>query len=608
MKKVFFSLMFAIIVSTAYAFDVNGISYKIKSTTELTCEVSEGEYSGEVSIPEKVTYNNKEYTVVGIGESAFRDCKNLTKISIPSSVTNIANYAFRDCSSLSEVRIEDGVDKLTLGYNKYYKNSSSKYPDVEGLFSVQPITSLYLGRELDYTTYTTDYDLCSPFYSDYKNSGNDKLNNITIGPNVLKISPNLFADCDGLEKITIGENVSIIDRYAFYDCDALVELKIGEKVETIEVDAFSGCGAMTQVEIPRSVKTINSSFGSLKKILWNAENCSNCSNDWVGKSIETIEFGESVESIPSSICLNQTNLREVIIGKSVKTIGNDAFSGCISVTSVVWNAIDCLDFSCTPFNDCKETIEQFSFGNNIEYIPSYLCNGLSKISSISIPKTVKNLGNYTFYGCNNLSKIYSCPTLPPSINDYTFSSIQHENSTLYIYENSKHAYTNDVYWQNFFNITTIAGGEDLSIILSIEYPDGAIIKHLYEYNQAATLNIIPAEDWSINTITFNDVDVTSELDDVNCYTTPQLTTDSRISIVVRKNEIPTNVESVSDSEIKVYVRNGVISIIGADDAQESVIYDIYGAILYKGMDKEICLDKKGVFLLCIDGKTFKFML
>ena len=132
--------MFAIIVSTAYAFDVNGISYKIKSTTELTCEVSEGEYSGEVSIPEKVTYNNKEYTVVGIGESAFRDCKNLTKISIPSSVTNIANYAFRDCSSLSEVRIEDGVDKLTLGYNKYYKNSSSKYPDVEGLFSVQPRT------------------------------------------------------------------------------------------------------------------------------------------------------------------------------------------------------------------------------------------------------------------------------------------------------------------------------------------------------------------------------------------------------------------------------------------------------------------------------------
>ena len=95
---------------------------------------------------------------------------------------------------------------------------------------------------------------------------------------------------------------------------------------------------------------------------------------------------------------------------------------------------------------------------------------------------------------------------------------------------------------------------------------------------------------------------------MNCYITPQLTSDSRISIVVRKNEIPTNVESVSDSEIKVYVRNGVISIIGADDAQESVIYDIYGAILYKGMDKEICLDKKGVFLLCIDGKTFKFML
>lgn len=619
MKKIIFSCLMLIgsLVVNAHSFVVDGIYYKIISSTELTCEVSykgssysenKEEYSGEVKIPEKVVYNVKEYAVVGIAESAFRECKELTRITIPKSVLTIGNYAFRDCNSLSEVNIEDGEHELTLGYNKYYKNSSSKYPDVEGIFSVQPITSFYLGRDLKYTTYTTDYHLCSPFYSDYENSGNDKLNNIVIGPNVLKISPNLFADCDGLESITIGENVSIIDRYAFYDCNALKELKIGEKVETIEVCAFSSCGAMFQVEIPRSVKTINNSFGNLKKILWNAENCSNCSNNWVGKSMETIEFGECVESIPSSVCINQSNLKEVIIGKSVNTVGDDAFSGCIGVTSVVWNAINCSDFTNTPFIDSKETIGQFSFGAKVEYIPSYLCNGMSKISSITIPNRVKSIGNYAFYGCNNLGKIYARPTLPPVINDYTFSSVIYENSTLYVYENSESAYSNDDLWQNFFNLSTLSGGATIAIQLAIEYPEGAIIKHEYDYNKTAKLNITPAEEWVINTITFNDEDITAQLDENGNYTTPKLTSDSRISIVIKMKDSQTVVEPLLESDIKVYARDGIVSILGVDELEESVIYDVKGEIIYKGTDKEISLDRKGVFILSVAEKTFKFIL
>ena len=36
------------------------------------------------------------------------DCKELTSISIPPSVTKIGNWAFSDCSSLTEVRIPAG--------------------------------------------------------------------------------------------------------------------------------------------------------------------------------------------------------------------------------------------------------------------------------------------------------------------------------------------------------------------------------------------------------------------------------------------------------------------------------------------------------------------
>ena len=45
------------------------------------------EYTGEVIIPEEVTYNSKTLKVTSIGNDVFRDCSGLTSITIPNSVT-----------------------------------------------------------------------------------------------------------------------------------------------------------------------------------------------------------------------------------------------------------------------------------------------------------------------------------------------------------------------------------------------------------------------------------------------------------------------------------------------------------------------------------------
>ena len=55
------------------------------------------EYSGNVVIPESVTYNGTTYPVTNINGSAFRDCSGLTSITIPNSVTSVGNYAFLGC-------------------------------------------------------------------------------------------------------------------------------------------------------------------------------------------------------------------------------------------------------------------------------------------------------------------------------------------------------------------------------------------------------------------------------------------------------------------------------------------------------------------------------
>lgn len=56
-----------------------------------------------VTIPDGVTK---------IGDSAFRSCRKLITVTIPDSLTEIGEYAFQFCERLSEVRIPDGVTEI----------------------------------------------------------------------------------------------------------------------------------------------------------------------------------------------------------------------------------------------------------------------------------------------------------------------------------------------------------------------------------------------------------------------------------------------------------------------------------------------------------------
>ena len=91
-------------LSFAHDFESGGIYYKITSSsapytvavTYRGTSYSEymDEYTGSVTIPDKVTYNGKTYSVTSIGDYAFWYCSGLTSITIPNSVTSHRQFAF----------------------------------------------------------------------------------------------------------------------------------------------------------------------------------------------------------------------------------------------------------------------------------------------------------------------------------------------------------------------------------------------------------------------------------------------------------------------------------------------------------------------------------
>ena len=91
--------------SMAHAFDFFALNeddviiyYSILSSQERTVKVSRGApqcYSDVVRIPERVSYNSVEFTVVKIDKEAFYSCRELTSVEIPETVTIIGQNASR---------------------------------------------------------------------------------------------------------------------------------------------------------------------------------------------------------------------------------------------------------------------------------------------------------------------------------------------------------------------------------------------------------------------------------------------------------------------------------------------------------------------------------
>ncbi len=365
--------------------------------------IERGAFNGCSSL-NSVTIGN---SVTSIGDYAFWGCSSLTSVTIPNSVTSIGNEAFDWCSGLTSLTIPNSVTSIGNDAFRYINNIIYSGTATGSPWGAKSVNG-YVDGYLVYSDATKTTLLgCSAAATgeivipnsvtsigEYAFHQCSSLTSVTIPNSVTSIGSSAFSSCSGLTKVNItdiaawcniafGGSSSNPLNYAghlFVNDIEVTDLVIPNSVTSIGVSLFQNCSSLTSVTIPNSVTSIGDrAFRS-------------CS------SLTSVTIPNSVTSIGNYAFQNCSSLSTVTIPNSVTSIGS-IFKGCNNITSVIWNAKNCSTYN------FGTQVESFVFGNDVEIIPDSLCQGMNKLTSVTIPNNVTGIGGGAFDGCNNLETV-----------------------------------------------------------------------------------------------------------------------------------------------------------------------------------------------------------
>ena len=319
-----------------------------------------------ITIPESVTKIRKD---------AFKDCTSLTSVSIPKSIAEIDFMAFDGCENIKTVQYGGTIEQWCAIKNNHYLIQSAEQVFLSDGTDIKTLTELVIPKGV------TEIDECAFI----------EIASIVIPESVAKISEGAFSRCEKLKTVRYGgtlaqwcemENDSGLmsaERVLLgdgADIKTLTEIVIPAGVTKIGNNAFMGCKKLTRITIPCGVAEIgNGAFGDCERLAGT-----------------------------------------ITIPGSVKRIGDDAFSNC-KLDTIYYGGT--LEDWCTGNYDCSfaqskhvilsdgtdlKALTAIEIPEGARRIESGMTSGES-LTSITIPKSVKEVGKGAFLYCKNIKTV-----------------------------------------------------------------------------------------------------------------------------------------------------------------------------------------------------------
>ena len=305
-----------------------------------------------------------------IGANAFRWLKDLTEITIPTSITYIGEFSFFDCLNVETVNF-NATGCLDLG---------------------------------DYTYDSVD-NKWNPGNYAFHNLGKNSYDNgtgvtVNIGAYVTNIPAHIFHStkynypyAPRIIAINWGESkVTSIGEYAFHNCGYLTELTIPEDVETIGNYAFANGYALEKITISNIYYTLQN-LNPENGIFSNA-GANKVSKDGNGNVVgelvvylinPTVDDGDVPDNLFFSGYSNVPRITKVIVDSSWIWVGESSFENCSYLETFDWSGERFGGVGNYAFRGCSS----LKYGANGE---EFSC------------KQIESIGYYAFADCSSLKK------------------------------------------------------------------------------------------------------------------------------------------------------------------------------------------------------------
>lgn len=352
------------------------------NTVEIASSIPDQAFSGISSI--RSAYVKEPATM--IGKEAFSYCSALNSVTIDESVYSIGAGAFEKCSSITSLTLPESLN--TIG--------EYAFSECTGLRMLSmPMTLERIGAQAFYQCESlTDIEIFAANIGNRAFAGCAALKNVNFGNPLTKIGIDVLSGCR-LDSITIA--CESIPARAFANMDVL-QVTLKKSVLTIGESAFEN-STVRNLVIPSALKTIeNYAFRS-------------CQN------LESIcdETGREV-SIPASV---HTLGKWIFYGcKSLQTltiacpeVSAEALRGITGLESfTVKNTVRRIERR--AFMDCAQlTLVDLGENTGIEFIGDEAFSGCTSVTRVRIPLSVKEIGSKIFLNCDgSIRSIVYCGT------------------------------------------------------------------------------------------------------------------------------------------------------------------------------------------------------
>ena len=418
--------------------------------------------------------------VLSIGNNAFESCSYLQKVILPNSLTSIGDRAFFDCGNLitvvSRIQAPFDIHQNVFGslYESYWEGDTyiehynpspatlcvpegtmGKYKALQGwlMFSdfVEGELVEITSGDLSYIANSTKKEATVTKGENY-----DQLTNVTIPGSfvydgveyrVIAIGTRAFANTP-ITSVTIEDGVKSIGQEAFNSCYRLTQVNFPSTLTEILSDAFNSCSRITSLFIPASVTSIsNWAFtwmNRLNTIQVAAENTVYDSRNNCNAIIET-----STNTLIAGA-------KSTVIPADVVSIGDCAFSSREMSEISIPGSVKTIGNS--AFNSCQYLTEVI-LPEGVETLQDNAFRNCERLITIEFPTTLKNFGGWIVGGCNNLVNVVSNIEDPKEIMESVFDDNYglYSRATLWVPKGKINTYRGVEGWNRFENYDELLG-------------------------------------------------------------------------------------------------------------------------------------------------------